>query len=317
MIAWLLFSWLTLVELNCENLFDSRHDSLKQDEEFLPEGSYHWTRTRYWRKVDRVAQELAACGGGSDGYGLPDLMALCEVENDSVLVDLTRKSLLRTAGYDYVMTHSPDRRGVDVALVYSPFAFSLLNSYAMRVPLIRGMRPTRDILYASGRLIGGDTLHVFVVHAPSRLGGEMASRPFRMQVAKVLCRAIDSLKALNADAHIVVAGDFNDYTGSKSLSSIYTHGMSDASAHARGRNGAKGTYRYHGEWGSLDHILVSNSLRKVVAECYVADDPFLLEDDEKYGGKKPRRNYLGPKYLDGFSDHLPLVAKFRMKDSDE
>ena len=156
----------------------------KQDEEFLPEGSYHWTRTRYWRKVDRVAQELAACGGGSDGYGLPDLMALCEVENDSVLVDLTRKSLLRTAGYDYVMTHSPDRRGVDVALVYSPFAFSLLNSYAMRVPLIRGMRPTRDILYASGRLIGGDTLHVFVVHAPSRLGGEMASRPFECRWPK-------------------------------------------------------------------------------------------------------------------------------------
>ena len=315
MLGLMLAGLLTFVELNCENLFDCVHDSLKQDEEFLPEGSYHWTRSRYWLKVNHIAQELAACGGPE--MQMPGLIALCEVENDSVLTDLTRRSLLRKMGYEYLMTHSPDARGIDVALVYKPQTFVLVCSYALRVPLVKHMRPTRDILYASGRIISGDTLHVFVVHAPSRLGGEVASRPFRMQVAKILCLAIDSLKALNADARIIVAGDFNDYTSGKSLSFICTHGMTDVSAQALGRNGAKGTYRYHGEWGSLDHILVSNSLLKAVAECYVADEPFLLEDDEKYGGKKPRRNYLGPKYLGGFSDHLPLVAKFRITASEE
>ena len=45
--------------------------------------------------------------------------------------------------------------------------------------------------------------------------------------------------------------------------------------------------------------------------CCVYDAPFLLVPDEKYGGVKPRRNYLGPRYMDGFSDHLPLVAKWR------
>ncbi len=97
----ILSSLLTFVELNCENLFDTRHDSLKNDVEFLPEGSYHWTPYRYWHKVNHL--------------GLPDLVALCEVENDSVLFDLTKRSAIRTAGYEYVMTDSPDERGIDVA----------------------------------------------------------------------------------------------------------------------------------------------------------------------------------------------------------
>lgn len=61
-LALLLSGLLTFVELNCENLFDTRHDSLKNDMEFTPEGSYHWTRTRYWRKLNNLAKELVALG---------------------------------------------------------------------------------------------------------------------------------------------------------------------------------------------------------------------------------------------------------------
>ena len=42
----------------------------------------------------------------SSGWTLPDIVGLCEVENDSVLFDLTRRSLLRKARYEYVMTAS-------------------------------------------------------------------------------------------------------------------------------------------------------------------------------------------------------------------
>ena len=87
--------------------------------------------------------------------------------------------------------------------------------------------------------------------------------------------------------------------------------MAEVSQGAKGRNGAKGTYRYQGLWGSLDHILVSRPLADIATECYVNDAEFLIERDEKYGGVKPRRNYLGPRYLNGFSDHLPLVARFK------
>ena len=306
----LLLSLFTFVELNCENLFDCRHDSLKNDTEFLPDGSYHWTRTRYWRKLDRVGQTIIACGVKGQSWQLPDMVALCEVENDSVLHDLTRRSLLRNARYDYVMTCSPDERGIDVALVYSPFSFRLIRSHSVRVEPIKDMRPTRDILYASGVIASGDTLHVIVAHLPSRRGGERHSRPFRVAAADRVAAVVDSVYNVSKDAKIIIAGDFNDYTNSASVRMLCGKRLKDISAEATGRNGAKGTYRYQGEWGSLDHILVSESLARNVVHCYVNDAPFLVEPDAKYGGVKPRRNYLGPRYQNGFSDHLPLVATF-------
>lgn len=306
----LLLSIFTFVELNCENLFDCRHDSLKNDTEFLPDGSYHWTRTRYWRKLNRVGQTIIACGVKGQSWQLPDMVALCEVENDSVLHDLTRRSLLRNARYDYVMTCSPDERGIDVALVYSPFSFRLIRSHSVRVEPIKDMRPTRDILYASGVIASGDTLHVIVAHLPSRRGGERHSRPFRMAAADRVAAVADSVYNVSKDAKIIIAGDFNDYANSASVRMLCGKRLKDISAEATGRNGAKGTYRYQGEWGSLDHILVSESLARNVVHCYVNDALFLVEPDDKYGGVKPRRNYLGPRYQNGFSDHLPLVATF-------
>lgn len=162
----LLSGFLTFVELNCENLFDYTHDAGKQDTEFLPESDRHWTSKRYWHKLNMVAQELLSCS--DEGNGIPDLVALCEVENDSVMHDLTRRSLLRNAGYQYLMTSSPDERGIDVALLYAPASFAPIRSYAIRVNPVEGMRVTRDILYACGETVSGDTLHVFVVHQPSK-----------------------------------------------------------------------------------------------------------------------------------------------------
>lgn len=310
----LLATVLTFVELNCENLFDTCHDVGKDDVEFLPTSAYHWTSARYWRKLNKIGQEIVACGSTDGTIALPDLVALTEVENDSVMRDLTRRSLLRQAGYEYIMTNSPDQRGIDVALLYSPFSFCLLNHRAIRIPTLRGYRPTRDILYVSGQILSGDTLHVFVVHAPSRSGGEAATRPYRMLVVTQLCAAIDSLRAASPTARIIVAGDFNDYTRNASLQRLVRQGLTDVTEHANGHHGARGTYRYHGEWGSLDHILCDERTARGVIDSYIFDAPFLLEEDNKYGGVKPRRNYLGPRYLDGFSDHLPLVVHLQMED---
>lgn len=311
-LSMLLISLFTFVELNCENLFDCRHDSLKNDTEFLPDGAYHWTRTRYWQKLDRIGQTILSCGVKEQTWQLPDMVALCELENDSVLHDLTRRSLLRNARYDYVMTNSPDERGIDVALMYSPYSFRLIGSNSVRVNPIKGMRPTRDILYASGVTASGDTLHVIVAHLPSRRGGEKFSRPFRMAAARQVAAVVDSIyNNVSAEAKIIVAGDFNDYSNSESIQLLCSKRMIEVSKGAKGRNGAKGTYRYQGLWGSLDHILVSRPLADIATECYVNDAEFLIERDEKYGGVKPRRNYLGPRFLNGFSDHLPLIARFQ------
>mgnify|MGYP000852208893 FL=1 len=302
---------LTIVELNTENLFDTRHDTLKNDYEFLPDSPRHWTRTKYWQKLNRIGQTIIACGEDSSGWTLPDIVGLCEVENDSVLFDLTRQSLLRKARYEYVMTASNDTRGIDVALLYSPFSFRLIKADTIRVIPMKEMRPTRDILYVEGEIESGDTLHVFLLHAPSRMGGELYSRPFRKHVMKRLCNAIDSLRDKYLDSKLLVMGDFNDYADSPSLQLAYEHGLINVSAEAHGCNGAKGTYRYHGEWGSLDQILVSENLRSWVIDCRINDARFLLEEDTKYGGVKPRRNYNGMRFNNGFSDHLPLVLRLQ------
>ena len=294
---------LTFVELNCENLFDYRHDEGKEDLEFTPDGTRRWTRTRYWRKLNAIGQELLSC---SDE--LPDLVALVEVENDSVLRDLTRRSLLRGAGYHYLMTCSPDVRGIDVALLYQPVRFRPLCYDAIAVEPLSGMRPTRDILYVRGETQGSDTLHVFVVHAPSRYSGELETRPHRARVMERLIEAVDSLQGKS----VLVAGDFNDYADSPSLLLLRSRtALVNVSAGVQGKGGrAHGTYRYQGEWQSIDHVLLSPPLARRVHSVYVNDAPFLLEPETKYGGWKPRRTFNGFRYQRGYSDHLPLVVKF-------
>ena len=296
---------LTLVELNCENLFDCLHDSLKQDTEWLPDDVRKWTPDRYWRKVNNIGQEIIACSPDT----LPDFVALVEVENDFVLRDLTRRSLLRNAGYEFLMTASPDVRGIDVALLYQPFSFRPVCYDYLEVQPLEGMRPTRDILYVQGETLSGDTLHVFVVHAPSRFGGEKVTRPNRRIVME---RLIGAIRLLPADAKVIVAGDFNDYADSPSLLFLEEHGLHNVTKDVVGTHGAKGTYRYEGRWESIDHVLVSSALRDSVAQTYINDAPFLLEEDKKYGGVKPFRTYNGYRYQRGFSDHLPLVVRFRL-----
>ena len=210
------------------------------------------------------------------------------------------------------MTHSPDERGIDVALLFSPFSFGLITSYAMRVDPPHGLRPTRDILYASGRTITGDTLHVFVVHAPSRAQGEAVTSRYRLKVAERVVEAVDSIRQFSHDAAIIVAGDFNDYARNASMKALRNGRLHSMSEGAKGQHGACGTYRYKGDWRSLDHILVSAPLQAACASCHIYDAPYLLEPDEKYGGKRPARMFLGPRYKGGTSDHLPLVARFRM-----
>ena len=144
---------------NVENLFDCRHDTLKNDYEFLPDAVRHWNYFKYKKKLDAIARVIIAAGKWTP----PALVALCEVENDSVLRDLTRYSVLREAGYRYVITHSPDERGINVALLYQRGIFKLLSnrSYPVMKPRRKtrhtqcGSLPTTSNLAISSLLSGG------------------------------------------------------------------------------------------------------------------------------------------------------------------
>ena len=297
---------------NVENLFDTKDDPHKNDNEFLPDATRHWNHFRYREKLKKLAKGIIASG---KEY-VPDLVGLCEVENDSCLYDLTRYSPLREADYRFVMTDSPDQRGIDVALLYQRGSFKLLQHQSIRIPYKQWKKgPTRDILHVVGKVVSGDTLDVFVCHMPSRSGGQAKSEPFRLLTTQVLKQAVDSLMSVRKHPHVVVMGDFNDYPTNKSMKRLCSDG--------RLRNLMKGkkygTYRYRGEWGILDQFLVSGSLltrrgsiRTSAKDAQILRHDFLLEEDEKYGGYKPFRTYNGMKYLGGFSDHLPITLDLRM-----
>ena len=291
---------------NVENLFDCKDDPRKNDNEFLPESKRGWTSYRYWEKVRKLAKGIIASG---KEY-VPDLVGLCEVENDSCLFDLTRRSPLREAGYRFVMTDSPDQRGIDVALLYQRANFRLLQHQSIRIPhklLKRG--PTRDILHVVGKVVSGDTLDVFVCHLPSRSGGQAKSEPYRIFVADKLKQAVDSLLEVRTHPYIIMMGDFNDYPTNKSMKRL----CKDGTLHNLMKGKKGGTYRYRGEWGIFDQFIVSGSLLKKKSNIRTSKEhaqilchPFLLEEDDKYGGEKPFRTYNGMKYQGGFSDHLPI-----------
>lgn len=125
--------------LQCGNLFDCQHDTLKNDYEFLPDAPKGWTRARYNDKLAKIAKVIVATGVKD----VPDLVGLCEVENDHCMKDLTEYSPLREAGYRYVMTDSPDQRGIDVALLYQRGSFKLLGKtpFVFRTKRLTGRLP--------------------------------------------------------------------------------------------------------------------------------------------------------------------------------
>ncbi len=315
---------LRVMSYNVENLFDTRHDTLRDDREFLPDGVRHWTRSKYQRKLNDVARVIVSVGG--DG-GVPELVGLCEVENDSVLIDLTCHSLLRRAGYRYVMTDSPDRRGIDVALLYQPASFSSLQMQCLHVPTEdAGQSATRDILHVVGQLRDHSLLDVFVCHFPSRSGGQRESEPRRLLAARTLRHAVDSIIGVREVPQVVIMGDFNDYPSERSLTEVLraqlTEPLSPDPAGLYSLLGIKarqtgdddfGSYRYRGTWGLLDHLIVSGNLLRGDASCHVVSGSarvfradFLLEADTRYGGKRPRRTFNGADYHGGISDHLPV-----------
>ena len=319
-----------ILEYNVENLFDTLHAEGCDDAAFTPEGEQHWTSLRLGYKLKQIASTLLAAGGATP----IDLVALVEVENDSVLAQLTQRSRLARLGYSYIVTHSPDPRGINVALLYQPARFRPLATQTLRVaPTGRKVRPSRDVLHVSGRLFTGDTLDVFVCHLPSRRGEKAAAR-YREAIGRELYGYIDSLMARRAHPAAVVTGDFNAFwpeavfaeslqaelptAGTVGPRRLYllSHGL-------EAPGGIRGTYKYRGEWNQLDNFLVNGSLlgaagsavhpRLTAGQCLVVDFPFLLRNDKVGGGVQPAHTFLGTFYLGGPSDHLPLLLPLNIQ----
>lgn len=305
---------------NAENLYDTKNNPDTNDDDLTPEGQLHWTTYRYWKKLDNISKVISSAGGKHP----PAIVGLCEVENDSVLFDLTRRSSLNRHKYEYIITHSKDSRGSNVALLYQRDQVKIL-SYKSYTPYISADKTTRDILHVVARVVNGGVLDVFICHFPSRNEGIKKTRSYRIRCAKLLKQKTDSVINIRKQANVIIMGDFNDYPSDISLKDILSaHPMKEKADSqnlynmfyhkSQVRNIDIASYKYRGKWNYIDQFIVSGGLLKeegkVVIknkEAYVYSADFLLHDDNrKYEGQKPFRTYSGWKYLGGFSDHLPI-----------
>ena len=305
----------TVLSYNVENLFDTVDDPKVPDEEFLPESEKKWTNERYQKKLDDLAKVISEV----NALETPEIVGLIEVENRSVLEDLIRTGALKDQPYAIIHEESPDYRGIDVALIYRKDAFTEIMHEILPVVFPDDTAfKTRDILYVSGK-VRNKTVHVFVNHWPSRIGGDAKTEPKRVLAASVLKRKVDQLLALDPKAHIIIMGDMNDEPVNKSLQQILGAQSPDSGEKLVNLMfpddvAGLGTYFYSGNWNMLDNLVVSGEMitgKNVRIENQKGDiysSPWMIFTN-KNGAQTPNRTYVGPKYVGGVSDHFPVYFK--------
>jgi len=290
---------------NIENLFDTIDHPRKRDEEYTPNAEKKWNSYKYRDKLNKVSKVIIAMGG----WEAPAIVGLCEIENDTVLADLANTAALKKHGYQFVHFISPDRRGIDVALLYQANKFTPVYTENIKVALKD--EPdfrTRDILYVKG-FFNLDTLHIFVNHWPSRRGGSQQSEYKRINAASVLRAKLDSLYAAQPNTKVIIMGDFNDTPENKSIEETL---MKDSNFGLHNLMESKpksyGSHKYKGHWSYIDQIIISESLKNNTKQesAIVFWQEWMMEEDSKHPGFYPKRSWRGPFYHYGFSDHLPV-----------
>ena len=207
----------TIAYYNLENLFDTLDTPDKRDAEYLPESEKNWDTEKYYTKLQNLSIVISKLGKELDPKG-PALLGVSEIENRLVLEDLIRMPLLRPLNLGIVHYESPDKRGIDVALLYQKNRFEVIDSRSARLSIPdKEDFYTRDQLVVTGNL-DGEKFHVLVNHWPSRSGGEKRSRPLRNAAADLSRSLVDSIFAAEKDPNIIVMGDFNDDPINESLS---------------------------------------------------------------------------------------------------
>ncbi len=312
---------------NVENFFDWRNDSTTvSDYEFSAAGERHWTWKRFQAKANAFAKALFWVE--AETGRLPDIIGLEEVENAFVLRQVLQKTALRKLDYKYVHYDSPDRRGIDVALLYRSSRLELLDSRPCHLFDADSVLATRDILLC---LFQKDSAKfaVLVNHHPSKYGGAAESEPRRRIAVERLRFLADSLAAIGID-RIIAGGDFND-TPDNPVFRLLEPALLPVHEHLFRRG--LGTIKYDGKWDLIDHIYLSPALlgapgssRSFAEEAGRQADRageesfararmqilrilFLLTRDTVHSGEKPLRTYTGPRHTGGVSDHLPVLLE--------
>lgn len=273
---------------NVENFFDPLPQTDNASElEFTADGAKHWTTSRMRKKAMDISKLILSLADSS--LRPPQMVALAEVENENCLKSLVYGTPLQKFGYRYLHFGSHDPRGMDCALLYR--GPKPIRSRAVPLKDSSGaVIPTRDILVAEW-----DSLAVLVCHLPSKRGSSEEAQRRRTLALNILKAICDSLSGKTT----IVIGDFNDTRSA--LSDSLMKPMKEVPCTEAG------SIKFEGRWEAIDRAFVSEYTN---ASLHIINRSFLCTEDKKYGGAKPLRTYLGPRYLGGTSDHLPVILNY-------
>ena len=312
----------TIAFYNLENLFDFENDPITFDDDRTPDGKDHWTEENYNAKLKNMAKVISDIGKDITET-TPTIIGLCEIENRRVLDDLINQETLLKQDYGIIQFDSPDRRGIDVALLYRKNLFIPTNYKTHELFLYDSEDPskriyTRDQLVVSG-MMDGEKIHFIVNHWPSRRGGEKSSRPKRIKAAKLSRTIIDSLFNENPYAKIITMGDFNDDPSNLSIkkhlktkkkkkdTKIMELYNPMEEIHKKG----VGTLAWRDQWNLFDQLIISSEMLKTDSSSYsfykagIYNEAYLINSQGRYKGY-PYRSFANGGFTGGYSDHFPV-----------
>lgn len=305
------FSTFNAAWWNVENLFDLRDDPKTNDDDFTPQGEMHWTRRKLDAKVQGIYKTLTM-------MDLPDVVGLGEVENKFVLRELCQSTPLVQVPYRYVHYDSPDRRGIDVALIYRTDRFTVADSRTVNVSDSAQNFYTRDILVVEGVTVNGDSVCLLLNHWPSKRGGEEADAR-RLEIARTVRRLMLDLRKTHPEAAIIAMGDMNSTDDETALTEGMGFGADTVNPEGirlltRRLPNDWGSHKYQGQWRYIDHVFLLANETWEVKKLKLHKFDHLLTEESGRPGVRPKRTYQGPRYEGGLSDHLPLLLRLARKE---
>lgn len=312
-------------------MFDIYDNPEKEDNEFTSTGAKHWTFSKFRRKVCSIAQDFIESCNTSP----PSIIGLCEIENDSCVDFLVKRTPLKSIGYKYYITSSPDIRGINIAILYDPLIIKPLSFKEHIVNLENSA--TRNLLHSVLLLNKGDTLDLIFCHLPSRRGGITASDKHRKNAYTQIKYLCDSISKIRSSYNLIIMGDMNDsplssvqsknllcmpldnvpedislYNLSENIN-VKSGNIQNSTKSRYINNKIKGTYKYQGKWDMLDQIVVSGKLLQNtnprIKDYYIFCSSSMITEDSKYSGFRPHPTFFGYKYEGGSSDHLPIIIE--------
>ncbi|QDO93423.1 endonuclease/exonuclease/phosphatase family protein [Formosa sediminum] len=311
----------TIAFYNLENLFDVDNDALTFDESSPIMELAENKSEVYAKKIRNMAHVISEIGLKVT-HNLPAIIGVCEIENRDVLEDLVNDSLLVHKNYGMVHYNSPDRRGIDVGLLYQKTIFTptVTKTYPLYLKdeLTNAPIYTRDQLVVTG-FLDGEPMHIIVNHWPSRRGGETKSNAKRIEAAKLNKHIIDSLQTINPYAKIISMGDFNDNPTNDSFKNILKTSKKKNKVPLKGiynpmehlYNQGFGTTAYRDKWSLFDQILVTKPLLNSDYNSYklykagIFNAQYLITKTGAYKGY-PFRSFSYEGFTNGYSDHFPV-----------